>query len=183
MSWPAVIRQFARASADASEVGFLGAYNALLCTLFHSNADFMVVPCRPTLSSSSPAKVTFVYEVVYGLDLGKPVLVLQPNALGNLRDRSTREALDRQIRARMTKLSVNCPMPVLYGISAVGSRFAFYTKPRDEAILPQQIPADPGMTTDTAPLERWNCDILEREGEKQLRRVAKEIKAEVRNEV
>ena len=67
-------------------------------------------------------------------------------------------------------------MPVLYGISAMGTRLSFYTKPRDEAILPQQIPADTGMMTDTAPLERWDCDILEREGEKELRRVVNEIK-------
>ena len=58
----------------------------------------------------------------------------------------------------------------------MGTRLCFYTKPRGEAILPQQIPADTGMMTDTAPPERWNCDVLEREGEKQLRRVVREIK-------
>ncbi|KAF8330648.1 hypothetical protein F5887DRAFT_356444 [Amanita rubescens] len=118
-----------------------------------------------------------MYEVLlYGSYPAKPVLVLQPNAPENLRYRSTREASDRQIRARMTKLSVDCPMPVLHGISAMGTRLAFYTKPRGEAILPQQIPADTGMMTDTAPPERWDCDVLEREGAKQLRRVVREIK-------
>jgi hypothetical protein len=60
-------------------------------------------------------------------------------------------------------------MPVLYGTSAMGTRLCFYTKPRGEAILPQQIPAETGMMTDTAPPERWNCDVLEREGEKHVR--------------
>jgi hypothetical protein len=103
MSLPAVIRRFARASADGSEIGFLGHYNVLLSTLFHSKADFMVAPCWPT--SSSPTESTFMYEVLYGSGPGKPVLVLQPNAPENLRYRATREASDRQIRARMTKLS------------------------------------------------------------------------------
>ncbi|KAF8342388.1 hypothetical protein F5887DRAFT_887439, partial [Amanita rubescens] len=170
--------RFARVPPGALEAHFFMPYNLLLCTLFPSNADFMVALYPRT--SSSPAESTFMYEVIYG-DPGKPVLVLQPNAPGNLRYRSKRAASDHQIRARMTKLSVSCPMPVLYGISAMGTRLCFYTKPRDEAILPQQILADPGMTTDTAPLERWNCDVLEREGAKQLRRVVKEIKAEVRN--
>lgn len=74
-------------------------------------------------------------------------------------------------------------MAVLYyGISATGTRLCFYTKPHGEAILPQQIIAD--TETDTAPPERWNCDIWEHEGEKKLRCVVNEIKdwqAEVRN--
>ena len=32
------------------------------------------------------------------------------------------------------------------------------------------------MITDTVPPEQWNCDLLEREGEKKLRHVVSEIK-------
>lgn len=58
----------------------------------------------------------------------------------------------------------------------MGTRLCFYTKPRYDAILPQQIPANTGTTADTAPPERWNCDLLEREGEKKVRHVVNEIK-------
>jgi hypothetical protein len=100
MSWPAtVLRQFARVPA-ASEAHFqLAPYNVLLYTLFPPNTDFIVAPRWP--SSSSPESM-FMYEVLYG---SGPVLVLQPNAPGNLRYRSMRDASDRQIRDRMTKLS------------------------------------------------------------------------------
>ena len=104
MSWPAtVLRQFARVPAAASEAHFqLAPYNVLLYTLFPPNTDFMVAPRWP--SSSSPESM-IMYEVLYGSGPGKPVLLLQPNAPGNLRYRSMREASDRQIRDRMTKLS------------------------------------------------------------------------------
>ncbi|KAF8332513.1 hypothetical protein F5887DRAFT_996703 [Amanita rubescens] len=139
MSWPAIVlRKFAKVPAAASVADFPGPYNILLYSLFPPNTNFMVAP----------------------------LLVLQLKAPGDLQSRSTREASDRQIRTRMTNLSVRCPIPVLHGISAMGTRLCFYTKPRYDAILPQQIPANTGTMTDTAPPERWNCDLLEREGEK-----------------
>jgi hypothetical protein len=52
----------------------------------------------------------------------------------------------------------------------MGTGLSFYTKPRDGAILPQQIAVDTGIMTDTASPERWNSDLLEHEGEKKLRR-------------
>lgn len=103
MSWPAIIlRKFAKVPAAASVADFPGPYNILLYSLFPPNTNFMVAPRWPPLNSpNSP----FMYEVVYNLDLGKPVLVLQLNAPGDLQSRSMCEASDCQIRTRMMNLS------------------------------------------------------------------------------
>jgi hypothetical protein len=103
MSWPAIVlRKFAKVPAAASVADFPGPYNILLYSLFPPNTNFMVAPRWPPPSS---LESTFMYEVVYNLDLGEPVLVLQLKAPGDLQSRSTREASDRQIRTRMTNLS------------------------------------------------------------------------------
>ena len=102
MSWPGhVLRRFARVPAAASEAGFVGPYNILLCVLFPSNTGLVVAPRWPP--SGSP-KSPFMYEILYGVDPDKSVLQL--NAPGNLRHRSKREASDRRIRTSMTNLSV-----------------------------------------------------------------------------
>lgn len=46
---------------------------------------------------------------------------------------------------------------------------------RDQPIEPRRIPAHRELLTDTAPRERWNCGILEDEGERRFRGVAGEI--------
>ena len=75
---------------------------------------------RPRWPPPNSLESTFMYEVVYNLNLGGPVLVLKLNAPGDLQSRSTREASHRQIRARMTNLSgYNCsslsnPCPTRY---------------------------------------------------------------------
>lgn len=103
MSWPAIVlRKFAKVPAAASVADFPGPYNILLYSLFPPNTNFMVAPRWPPPSS---LESTFTYEVVYNLDLGEPVLVLQLKAPRDLQSRSTREASDRQIRTRMTNLS------------------------------------------------------------------------------
>jgi hypothetical protein len=66
-------------------------------------------------------------------------------------------------------------LPVLHGVSAMGTRLCFY-KLIDNKIDPPAIRADLNRVTDTAPEERWDCDILELEGERRFRAVVEETK-------
>jgi hypothetical protein len=49
---------------------------------------------------------------------------------------------------------------------------------RDQPIEPRPIPVRPELRfdTDTTPQERWDCDILEDEGEMRFKSVVEEIK-------
>jgi hypothetical protein len=49
---------------------------------------------------------------------------------------------------------------------------------RDQPIEPRPIPVRPELRfdTDTTPQERWDCDILEDEGETRFKSVVEEIK-------
>jgi hypothetical protein len=72
------------------------------------------------------------------------------------------------------------PLPVLHAVSAFGTRICFYKMCRDQPIEPRFIPFRPelrfGVDTDTTPQERWDCDILEDEGEMKFKSVVEEIK-------
>ena len=54
----------------------------------------------------------------------------------------------------------------------MGTQFCFYNQP----IVPLRIPAHSELETDTAPEPRWDCNILEAEGEQRFKRVVDEIK-------
>ncbi|KAJ7572289.1 hypothetical protein C8J56DRAFT_807964, partial [Mycena floridula] len=74
-----------------------------------------------------------------------------------------------------------CPLKKLYGISAIGTKLCFYefeTKQDGAAILPKYIPHDRGKGNDSAPADRWDCDILDPIGEQGLREIVKKIKEE-----
>lgn len=66
-------------------------------------------------------------------------------------------------------------LPVLHGISAMGTRLCFY-KLINNKIDPPSIQADLNRVIDMAPQERWDCDILESEGERRFQAVVEEIK-------
>jgi hypothetical protein len=72
----------------------------------------------------------------------------------------------------------SCPLPTLYGVSALGTKLCFYSlnvRETDLVIMPQAIPRDPILVTDTAPADRWAFDILEPAGEARFREVIQEI--------
>ena len=69
-----------------------------------------------------------------------------------------------------------CSLPVFYGVSAMGTRLCFYKKHRDEPIEPPFIPAHPELQTNAAPQERWDCDLLDDDGERRFLSMVEEIK-------
>ena len=89
---------------------------------------------------------------------------------------SAREEADDQMRKRMRDLAPFCPLDILNGVSAFGTRLSFYSYDKRTRILPRHIPPDPDLETDTAPLDRWDCDILEEEGSQRFKILVAEIK-------
>ncbi|KAK6993020.1 hypothetical protein R3P38DRAFT_3079510, partial [Favolaschia claudopus] len=80
------------------------------------------------------------------------------------------------IRLRLGDLIDACPLPVLRGISAFGTKLCFYSITKDGLISPEYIPAaSPLYVTDTARVGRWNHDILAAEGEAEFRRIVQAI--------
>ena len=78
-------------------------------------------------------------------------------------------------------LSATCPLDTLHAVSAFGTKLAFYSLERGDnhaQITPHAIPRDPTWESDTVPVDRWNYDILEAEGEAQFRAVVDKIKEE-----
>lgn len=73
----------------------------------------------------------------------------------------------------------HCPIPTLHGVSAIGTRLCFYRLDLTQGrlqIMPPAIPGDPLFMIDTVPEERWDCTVLDSEGEAKLRAVVDEIK-------
>ena len=76
--------------------------------------------------------------------------------------------------------SGNLPIPKLYGLSALGTRFCVYEYIFEDCMLtPPSIAPHSYLVTDTAPRERWHHDIFEAQGEARLRELVRDIKAMV----
>ncbi|KAK7035845.1 hypothetical protein R3P38DRAFT_2909333 [Favolaschia claudopus] len=68
------------------------------------------------------------------------------------------------------------PLPILHGVSAFGTKLSFYSITKEGLISPEYIPAaSPLYVTDTAPVGRWNHDILAAEGEAAFRSIVQAI--------
>jgi len=175
MPWPAkVARQFEIIPPRPDESEFHGAYNKLLSALFPPDTDFTVVPQRLTSQKSSNYIIAF--EVFLE---NRPVFILQLNKPADLNYISWRHAADEHIRERVGDLVARCPIPTLHAVSAMGTRLCFYsldTANVEASIVPLRIPRHPSIVNDTAPVQRWGCDVLDAEGETRLRAVVNEIK-------
>jgi len=65
---------------------------------------------------------------------------------------------------------------VLYGIGAMGTKLCSYELEKaPRLITPECILSDPEFITDVTPQERWDCDVLEANGEQRLRALVTHI--------
>ncbi|KAF8190822.1 hypothetical protein BJ912DRAFT_964818 [Pholiota molesta] len=151
--WPEKIqRQFDIALArgnDALENVMHAPYNKLLNTLFPVDTDFTVIPNFQEINSNKGADYLVTFEVFLE---NKPVFVLALKREKDLGLKSKRTAADDQLRARLGDLIESCPLDVL-----------------------RAYPSSALYVSDTAPIERWNFDILTAEGEGELRRIVQGI--------
>ena len=144
----------------------------LLNTLFPPDSDYTVAPQLYSVWDSRDS-VDFIFEVLLE---DKPVLFLEIKEPRKIAFKSAREEADNQMRKRMRDLAPSCPLDTLNGVSAFGTRLAFYAYDKQTAILPKRISPDPERETDVAPLDHWDCDILEDEGGQRFQDLVAEIK-------
>ncbi|KAG1860405.1 hypothetical protein F4604DRAFT_1930330 [Suillus subluteus] len=155
--WPVKVqRQFDIAQAagtDALENVMHAPYNKLLNTLFPVDTDFTVIPNFQEINSTKGVDHLMTFEIFLE---NRPVF----------------------LRGRLGDLIDACPLPVLHGVSAFGAKLCFYSLTQAGLISPESIPAPTQYVIDTAPVDRWNYNILTAEGEAELRRIVQVITTE-----
>jgi hypothetical protein len=169
-----ILKRFSTIPPNARESDFYAPYNKLLYTLFPADSDYTVAPQLYSILNSRNS-VDFIIEFEVLLE-DKPVFFLEIKEPTKIIFKSAREEADNQMRKRMGDLAPSCPMDTLNGMSAFGTRLSFYTYDKQTRILPDRILPDPHLETDTAPLNRWDCDILEDEGAQRFQDLVAEIK-------
>ncbi|KAH8987462.1 hypothetical protein EDB92DRAFT_1936077 [Lactarius akahatsu] len=145
------------------ESAYYGPYTRLLYHLFGIEGPFEISPQYPSNSSR----------------LNKhPVFFIQVKPLATLSLDSKRKRADDQMRDHFRDLRHSLVTPRLPGVSAFGTRMAFYEYVvANNRVTPGAIPPDPNILNDLAPIERWNCDLLEDEGINRIRQVVQDVKA------
>jgi hypothetical protein len=184
--WPEIIiRSFFVAGAASATFGkggkpFYGPWNRLLNTLFPPNTAFEVVPQYFPATTGRDAVDCVVLLLIY-LD-SSPVFIVEVKDPNDFRFASKREEADLQMRQRVRDCADMLCIPVLHGVSAFGTKIAFYKYHQaTRRLQPRRIIPDPDVVTDTAPSEWWSYDILEEEGANRFRDVVDEVKAMCNN--
>ncbi|KAH8984389.1 hypothetical protein EDB86DRAFT_2778156, partial [Lactarius hatsudake] len=83
---------------------------------------------------------------------------------------SKRRRADDQMRDHFRNLHHSLVTPRLLGVSAFGNGLLYEYVVANNRTTPHTL-------DDVAPIERWNCDLLEDEGIDRIRRVAQDVKA------
>ena len=66
---------------------------------------------------------------------------------------------------------------ILHARHTPSHKLCIYTASRETGqLFPKPLPANPEFVTDTAPIDRWDVDIMTLDGEQRLRGVVAEVK-------
>jgi hypothetical protein len=116
---------------------------------------------------------------LFTVELDKhPVLFIEVKAPASFVLDSKRKQADDQMRDLFRDLRHNLVTPRLPGISAFGTRMAFYEYvAATNTLTPRAISPDPVSLNDVAPAERWSYDLLEANGIAQMRQVTEDVRA------
>ena len=149
------------------ESAYYGPYTRLLYHLFGLEGPFEISP-----QYHIPQTSRDVSDVValFTVELDKhPVLFIEVKPPASFALDSKRKQADDQMRDRFHDLRHNLLTPRLPGISAFGTRMAFYEyEAASNTLMPRLIIPDPVALNDVAPAERWNYDLLEPNGIVQM---------------
>jgi hypothetical protein len=177
--WPEIImRSFfvAGASSATSERPFFGSWNRLLNTVFPPDTIFEVVPQYFPPPVVSRDAVDFVFLLLIYVNTS-PVFIVEIKPPAEFSRNSKRREADSQMRQRFLDIAADLRIPVLYGVSAFGTKIMFYKYNKEANVLePRRITPDPDTLTDTAPRDWWRWDLLEEEGAAMFRHIVEEVK-------
>ena len=190
LPWPEFLHRYFKGciAVDIEEgVGveddtFFGPMTRLVFTLFYAeDHPYDVSPLfRPSRSRKHPKVPTILVEAKQ-----HPIFFLQIKSPGLLADGSKRQEADEQMRRKFEELGPLLNIPTLYGVSAFGTRVAFYEYDRATrdiqptqadgcACAEQKTVNQPAA--EVAPIERWDSDVLEKEGADRLKDIARRVK-------
>lgn len=84
------------------------------------------------------------------------------------------------MRTRFFELVDVVDLPVIHGVSAIGTRLCLYSYQRDNnALTPPRVPPDAVFMNDIALAARWDTDLLSEEGVERLTEIAAAVKTMV----
>ena len=175
--WPQwLVNSFVSANQPqfaTDESVYYGPYTRLLYYLFGLEGPFEITPKYHIPRDSIDVVALFTVE----LDK-HPVFFIEVKAPASFVLDSKRKQADDQMRDRFRDLRHNLVTPRLPGISAFGTRMAFYEYvAATNTLTPRAIFRDLDSLNDMAPAERWSYDLLEANGIAQTRQVAEDVKA------
>ncbi|KAJ7645019.1 hypothetical protein B0H17DRAFT_1022901 [Mycena rosella] len=108
---------------------YYGPYDKLLNYCF-DGFDYFVAPQAPPRDDTTET-VDFVVYLVVMDQRRQPVFLIEVKDDPHLTAPSKRAAADQQMRARYDDLLYNCPLPLLYGLSIMGTNMHVYIGDRN----------------------------------------------------
>jgi len=168
--------RFQDVPSNPLEKDYYPPYNKLLNYLFPPDGPFTVSPQSYPIRDALSVDFYIEYHI---LRENVVVFILEVKNGPRFTSLGARQEADDQIRRCLLELTDHCPLPKLRAASAFGTQLCFYEAEAVQggiAIRPPRIRSDdPDISLDTAPRERWNCDVMEATGAQRLRTVVDEI--------
>ncbi|KAJ6472135.1 hypothetical protein C8R47DRAFT_740225 [Mycena vitilis] len=179
-TWPLPLKNiFAvfRATHGSLENRYYGAYDKLLNYCFGPGFDFVVSPQAPPKEKERDAVDSIIYLVVRDAKQ-RPVFLLEVKDDTHRDVPSLRHAADTQMRDRYNQLLYACPIPTLYGVSAMGTNIRVYAGDvLNEDVSPAVVPTSPTRIVGREYLKNeWNLDLLSDEGFAKIKEIVNFIK-------
>jgi hypothetical protein len=181
MPWPAhiVAKSDRLLDTERIENKFYGLYNSILAECFPST-HFTVTPQYTTeeaMTGGTGAIGFAISYVIEPLNLECPVFFIEIKPPTHLPSLSARKDAENLVRRRFLQLSHLVRVPKLYGVSAIGRQLSYYTYERASGTVePIALADSTTLVVDTAPIGRWNTNIMEEEGRAKFLAVVEEIK-------
>jgi len=153
-------------------------YYVLLNYLFPTEEGYTVFPQYKIPAQSMSVDFKNFYTVRHKTRYDM-LFFLQVKSSEDLSHISSRQEADLQMREKYKRLFefVQVKIGWLYGACAMGTKISIYKLDmRSWQLFPFAIPSGPELVTDTAPVDRWNIDLLTQEGQGQLRKIVQHIK-------
>lgn len=178
-AWPArliTIFEVSRATLGTLEHRYYGPYDKLLNYCF-DGFDYFVAPQAPPRDDTTKTLDFGVYLVVMD-QRRQPVFLIEVKDDSHLTAPSNRAAADQQMRARYDDLLYDCPLPLLYGLSLIGTNMRVYIGDAATMTLnPPRVETSPNRVLDRKYLEdAWNVYILSAEGFVKMKEIVNFIK-------
>jgi hypothetical protein len=183
-SWPDwLLNSFASANKPqfySDENVYFGPYNRLLYHLFGLQGPFIVSPQyripHSIRGDAFDAVSPFIVQIYDKKNELRPVLFIDVKPPASFALDSKRKQADDEMRNHFRDLRHKLATPRLPGISAFGTRLAFYEYDAATNILtPHAIVPDPVILNDVAPADQWNFDLLESDGITRFHQVVQDV--------